>query len=203
MAQDAPEFSDGNMAFRKALNSVVNYAKRHGVNPAGVSGWSETADGWMPPRSRGGGEVDLPWDIETDPESEADPKEKRLVRPYVSRRVGAIPESVPISGNSFDPAADRWLVARIDDLEEIAIEIKLVTDSELDGKIYHFTGSPPAFLRADIPLWRFYDEDGEGRVKIMPDVWGEKMVSSGSLRMVFPLVGVPDTVQVRSVPDLI
>jgi hypothetical protein len=203
MAQEAPEFSDGNMAFRKALNRVVDYAKRHGVNPAGVPGWSETADGWMPPRSRGGGgEVDLPWDIETDPESEDDPKKKRLIRPYVYSRSQPLPETLEVSGNSFDIVAGEWLVARIASISEPSIEIAAIPDGEMEN-VYTFAEDPPVFHRADIPLWRFYDEGGDGRVKLGEDLWGEKMVSPGPLRLVLPLYRVPSTVYARTVPDLI
>lgn len=47
-----PEFKKGNASIRHALSEVVEYARKHGVNPAGAPGWSVSADGWVPP---GGG----------------------------------------------------------------------------------------------------------------------------------------------------
>lgn len=44
-----PVFTSGNAAFKKALNSVVEFAKIHGINPGGMPGWSQSADGWRPP----------------------------------------------------------------------------------------------------------------------------------------------------------
>lgn len=44
-----PEFRKGNASIRNALNLIVEYSKKHGVNPAGLPGWSQSADGWVPP----------------------------------------------------------------------------------------------------------------------------------------------------------
>lgn len=44
-----PIFTNGNAAFKKALNSVVEFARVHGINPGGIPGWSQSADGWRPP----------------------------------------------------------------------------------------------------------------------------------------------------------
>jgi len=44
-----PEYKSGNASFRKALNDVVLFARRHGLNPAGAPGWRQSADGWAPP----------------------------------------------------------------------------------------------------------------------------------------------------------
>lgn len=65
MNQPYPEFKSGNAALVDALNQVVEYARRHGVNPGGRHGWNETPDGWMPPLFRGGeGGIDTPWTLE-------------------------------------------------------------------------------------------------------------------------------------------
>jgi hypothetical protein len=52
MSDSLIEFKSGNKWFVDALNKVVSYARGHGVNPAGVPGWSWTVDGWQPPRFR-------------------------------------------------------------------------------------------------------------------------------------------------------
>ena len=44
--KERPEFKEGNAAFAKALNQVVEYARLHGVNVAGLTDWEETVDGW-------------------------------------------------------------------------------------------------------------------------------------------------------------
>lgn len=54
MSDTAPEFSTGNKWFVAMANAIIKYAKGHGVNCAGIPGWSWTIDGWMPPVSSGG-----------------------------------------------------------------------------------------------------------------------------------------------------
>ncbi len=49
MSETPPEFKSGNGSFRKALNTVVSYARRHGIHPGGRPGWSATPNGWLPP----------------------------------------------------------------------------------------------------------------------------------------------------------
>jgi hypothetical protein len=62
---DEPKFSKGNAAFSKALNSVVAFAKRNGVNPRGLTGWNQTADGWKPPTIPPSIlNVSQPWELE-------------------------------------------------------------------------------------------------------------------------------------------
>lgn len=46
---NVPFFKTGNAAFKKALNEVAEFARKHGVNPAGAPGWSQSEDGWVPP----------------------------------------------------------------------------------------------------------------------------------------------------------
>jgi hypothetical protein len=47
--QDKPTFTGGNKSFGAALNRTIESLWRHGLNPAGMPGWSESADGWVPP----------------------------------------------------------------------------------------------------------------------------------------------------------
>ena len=64
MSDKPPEFSSGNKWMVRALNSVVKFALVHGVNPAGIPGWSQTTDGWQPPRIRPSAIAGSdPWDI--------------------------------------------------------------------------------------------------------------------------------------------
>lgn len=52
-----PTFKTGNASIRKALNDVAEYARKHGVNPAGAPGWSTSADGYVPPGGETEGET--------------------------------------------------------------------------------------------------------------------------------------------------
>ena len=65
MNQPHPQFASGNAAFAQALNQVVEYARRHGINPGGRPGWNETPDGWMPPLFRSGADsLFLTWNLQ-------------------------------------------------------------------------------------------------------------------------------------------
>lgn len=44
-----PIFTKGNASIKSALNQAIEYARKHGVNPGGLPGWSQSADGWRPP----------------------------------------------------------------------------------------------------------------------------------------------------------
>ena len=72
---ERPEFKDGNAAFVAALNEVVEYARRHGVNVEGLPDWEQTPDGWRPRESSFGASTNglRPFqvrEIAPDPEAE-------------------------------------------------------------------------------------------------------------------------------------
>jgi hypothetical protein len=49
MSYKRPKFKSGNKSFIAALNAVLQFAEKHGINPGGRPGWVETEKGWMPP----------------------------------------------------------------------------------------------------------------------------------------------------------
>lgn len=49
MSYQKPKYSSGNASFASALNTVLRFAEKHGLNPGGRPGWVETEKGWMPP----------------------------------------------------------------------------------------------------------------------------------------------------------
>ncbi len=49
MSYQRPKFQSGNKSFIAALNAVLRFAEKHGINPGGRPGWVETENGWMPP----------------------------------------------------------------------------------------------------------------------------------------------------------
>jgi hypothetical protein len=220
---DEPKFSKGNAGFAKALNSVVAFAKRNGVNPRGLPGWNQTADGWKPPTIPPSVLEGIdPWDIvsvPTDPEEDEGDPEFTLFRPIVRADRSDLENtiSVVIEGGHFLPEADSWLIAEINEIPIGTVTIKLITDaalSALDGypSCYEFGSGPGfAFEQARIPLWRFYDTDTEdyegGRVQILKTdeetIYGEKLVASSPLQVVYVLAEVPDEAVVRAVPDLL
>jgi hypothetical protein len=62
--QDKPTFTGGNKSIGAALNKTVEALWRHGLNPAGMPGWSESADGWVPPPVFSDpAKLIFPWDL--------------------------------------------------------------------------------------------------------------------------------------------
>lgn len=112
MSDVAPQFSKGNKWIVDALNKVIAYARGHGVNPAGVPGWSWTVDGWQPPRVRAG-ETNSPrlWDVEV---VSADDSSIKMSCPGVVRKIDDVDNTslVSISGlaSTFEVAAGDYLV---------------------------------------------------------------------------------------------
>jgi hypothetical protein len=59
-----PRFSTGNKSILKALNEIVAWARKIGVNPAGRPGWAQSVDGWIPPVIDASSSSFRFWDIE-------------------------------------------------------------------------------------------------------------------------------------------
>jgi hypothetical protein len=195
-----PSFSRGNKNFANALNEVVEFARRHGVNPGSRSGWAETRDGWQPPDFEGTGIVGARWDLETF--TEDDETLYRIRAPFVVRSRTAVASETTFINDGFLPLADRWVVARMTTPAEITLE--MIEEWTGYPNAYQF-GSGPSFplSAARIPLWRLYDEDAEDRVPISEGVYGKKLVGNGPLRVVYTTVQVPGEIHLRNVPDLI
>lgn len=148
------------------------------------------------------------WDI-VGVDDEEEEGTHRLHAPLVFWRRTDVTETVAIStdADTFTPVADRYLVAKIDSLTEPEIELEVLATWTGYESAYEFSGSPPTFVAARIPLWKFYADEGTGigaeaRVPI-GDLWGEKLVHDGPLRLFFPLIVVPSTTHFRTVPDLV
>ena len=120
MNQPSPQFASGNAAFAQALNQVVEYARRHGINPGGRPGWNETPDGWMPPLFRGGSEsVFLTWNLQV-----ADPAAPsvKLLPGTIIKDVANVTEGLDITDveNEFAVSAGdyMWLKLEFDENTE-------------------------------------------------------------------------------------
>lgn len=115
-----------------------------------------------------------------------------------------VEERIAITGNAFTPEAGRWLVAKITSLTAPAIDLEMVAGSWTDyPSAYEFTGGSYDFGTARLPLYRFHATADEGRKQIGRDLYAEKLVGAGPLRLIFPLVNVPSTTHFRTVPALI
>lgn len=186
-----PEFKKGNKSFNAALNSVVEYAKGHGVNAKGVTGWSQTPEGWQPPRFKQTAIGNDMWDlikVDTDAASNRfqlyDPAvlKPRVDPPTFLATTYATPSYVTLS-------AACYIVANIDDLADPAIDFTTIAKATFESAgRYTFSGA--SMTLASIPIWyisttqetsRFQTiriGDGEGDV-----LYGVKMVPPSMLRI--------------------
>lgn len=147
---EPPEFKDGNVAFATALNEVVEYARRHGVNVAGLPGWEQTPDGWRPRERIGSSSNGLrPFEVrEIAPDPEAvDPD------PIVQVNTGYIGDTagwqVPSWSGSDDFNTDKTLTASHGLWAQITITQEEVALGAIDPTVSanlewrpHTAGSP-------------------------------------------------------------
>jgi hypothetical protein len=157
MGDTPPEFTSGNRWFIHALNRVVTYAKGHGVNPAGVAGWSWSASGWMPPGPLGAVEstVDA-WDIIS---GEGDGL-YRLRRPFVTWSYNNLSLSVDITSGEFALGDGKWIVAKTSGpitsfLAEPALEIAAVDQWDWYPSAHKFDDDEPySWEESYLPIWQ-------------------------------------------------
>lgn len=143
-----PEFKTGNASIRKALNEVAEYARRHGVNPAGLPGWSETIDGWNPPIIGPGSESSPEhWGLRIISETGVATK-VAIKNPGTVKKTTAYDNSglVTITGiaDEFTPAAGKLLVIKV--APDLAASLEMV--DEWTGWPYPIqtaASSPPGY----------------------------------------------------------
>jgi hypothetical protein len=189
MSDKPPEFSSGNKWMVRALNSVVKFALVHGVNPAGIPGWSQTTDGWQPPRIRPGSVVGAePWDIS-------------ITDGLVKIDVGTILKS----GDSIsevltcDNPTDSFTVAAGG-----YIAIKLDLSSSFDISTYEIVYSSAWFVAGGVPveftgtvgsggfavqaryypLWKFVEASTSYSTPVSEGVHGVRLCPREHLRMI-------------------
>jgi hypothetical protein len=172
MGQEKPTFKGGNISIASALNRLANALWRHGVNPAGRPGWSESADGWVPPVVFEGGESSVfPWALNSEGDGD------------YSITVGTIlkgDDSVSASltcDNAdyiFEPGVGDFLVLKIVDLVPTSYEIELLSSwPESGGAAVSYTGS---VANADFelvaryyPLWKFVASSTDPSRQVLGD----------------------------------
>lgn len=210
MSDTRIEFKSGNKWFVDALNKVVACAWGHGVNPAGIPGWSWTVDGWQPPRTKSGsgGSDDL-WDIVPAPDSGG---ESKLRFPFCVWSHDQLTKSVSITNNSFELGVDKWIVAKAVGpiatfIETPALEIDIVNQWEWFPSAHKFTDADPFdWEESYIPIWKLVAENEKtpDMVKVGASgddiIYGRKYVY-GAPRLAMHLSTTPEPSRLRSVPE--
>jgi hypothetical protein len=180
MAEKAPQFSKGNQFICKALNMVSQFARRHGVNPAGRPGWSQTEDGWQPPviRSVEGDPGGL-WDLEV---VDSDAGTVKIIRPGT-----IIKDFVDLSvALTVADVSDEWTVSSG---HKIWIEITGAADAPVatmkSGSSWTDspapvtttgTGGSAVFASYQYVLWEFISaSSGETDVRVNESLFGRRV----------------------------
>lgn len=216
--QDKPTFTGGNKSFGAALNKTVEALWRHGLNPAGMPGWSESADGWVPPPVfAADGSALTAFDIvKASPQPESGPPTFTLHLPFVRKsnkeNVGSLSVSITIA--DFEIAAGSWLVAKMVGpiatfISAPAITIEVATGDWSGYPNAHLTDetSPYNWTESRIPLWQFLTEanktDSSVLLSTVNDVrtYGQKLIGS-SPQLIYTLALATGD-RLRTVPDLI
>jgi hypothetical protein len=163
MGQNKPTFKGGNMSIASALNRLSTSLWRHGVNPAGRPGWSESADGWVPPVVFGGDLASVDnWDIISDPDLEGGSK---LRSPFCVWSHDQLNKTVSITNTSFQIGLNKWIVAKASGpiatfLETPMLEIDIVDNWDWYPNAHRFTeGEPYGWIESYIPIWKLVGED--------------------------------------------
>lgn len=215
--QDKPTFTGGNKSICAALNKAVEALWRHGLNPAGMPGWSESADGWVPSMFAADGSLLTAFDIvKASPQPESGPPTFTLHLPFVRKsnkeNVGSL--SVPITIADFEIAADSWLVAKMVGpiatfISAPAITIEVATGDWSGYPNAHLTDetTPYNWTESRIPLWQFLTEENKTDSSVLlstvNDVrtYGQKLIGS-SPQLIYTLALATGS-RLRTVPDLI
>jgi hypothetical protein len=205
MSDSITEFRKGNKWFVDALNAVIKYARGHGVNPAGVPGWSWTVDGWKPPRGKGGGDGLSRLDIVAGVTEGT----KKLREPMILAGINDLHTSLEITNDEVTLAPDSWLVFRVDNVNPAPSPFSFtleVVDAESGGAIKPYTFDPEddTLTEAVIPIYRltsqkidsFSESVGEG-------LFATRVINGDILVLSSRFVQVPDKPIARFVPVLI
>jgi hypothetical protein len=163
-----PEFKSGNKWMVEALNLVVQYAERTGVNPGGRPGWNETAQGWLPPKvGVGEGFAIDAWDLVTFEEQYKIANPGRIYLDY-----NDLAEPVTITGitSAFDFGPSQYAYIKLTNLAEPTFELVFGPAPEDPFKTYKFTTeeTPQKVEEAYFLLW-------EGIAGTLPEgEWGKQ-----------------------------
>lgn len=210
MATKPQPLKGGNASIRTAINERTEALWRHGVNPAGMPGWSETADGWKPPLAFGGGASGIDnWDIISDPDSDG---ELKLSSPFCLWSYDQLDKSVLIINNSFQLGLDKWIVAKASGpistfLETPELQIEIVDEWNWYPNAHQFTeGEPYEWIESYLPIWKLVGETERtsSMVKVGADgedaIYGQKYIY-GAPRLAMNLSATTEPNRLRLVPE--
>jgi hypothetical protein len=192
----APVFSGGNKWFAKALNLVVEYSKRHGVNPAGRAGWSQTADGWMPPRIAASEiTASLAWTLNVIDGTAGDVK---LDVGTILKGSDSITQKLTITNPTatLSVEADGFIAIKITSETPTSCELVALDEwPEDEGYQVTYTGTLGdddfEFVERHYPLWKFVSAPTATSIPVGPDLHAEQLCFN-HLQLQYGIYRTPD-----------
>ena len=106
--------------------------------------------------------------------------------------------ALSITGNSFTPAADKWVFVKMDFTGLAVIEMASTWSGH--PKWYQFSGGEMLYAR--IPLWKLVGADEAGAVAISDGVWALRYVGTGPLKSMRTTAIIPGDNRLATVIDL-
>jgi hypothetical protein len=176
-----PEFKSGNKWMVEALNLVAEYAQRTGVNPGGRPGWSETAQGWLPPKvgAGGGGVFSQAWPL-TVVDGEA--AEVSIGVGTILKGADSITQKLTISNPTevFTVSSGGYIALKI--ASEVPTSCQLVFLAEWpeeSGYQVTYTGTMTdgdfVFTARHFPLWKFIPTATDSSLRVSESIHAEQL----------------------------
>lgn len=178
MNQEKPIFTSGNKWFVAALNRLSTALWRHGINPAGRPGWSESPDGWIPPIFRGVTGIESKWDLSV---ANSDAKTFTVSCGRIIADASNLETELEITGkdSTFTAASGNILRLKITGAyDETTVTLECAgewTDYPSAVELTE-TGSDAAFLAYYYPLWKFTDSDADGGTILFEGIYARRLV---------------------------
>jgi hypothetical protein len=172
MGQEKPTFKGGNISIASALNRLANALWRHGVNPAGRPGWSESVDGWVPPVVFGGGEGSVfPWALNSKGDGDYS-----ITLGTILKGDDSVSDSLACDNADylFTPDVGDFLVLKIAEIVPTSYEIELLSSWPEDGgAAVSYSGSVAtgdfALVSRYYPLWKFVATSSDPSSQLLGD----------------------------------
>lgn len=209
MSDSITDFRSGNKWMVAALNKVIAYARGHGVNPAGIPGWSWTIDGWQPPRVKPSSLSDSsPWEISaTDREEGIISVSAGTILKSSDSISAVLTRSNP--DDTFTVDAGGYIAIKLDLSETFGVtEYEIVYGSSWflpDDKPIEYTGTPAQVdfqvLARYYPLWKFVAESGDGTIPIKEGIHAQRIAPSEHLRLIMAYYQIATDDAMFLVPD--
>lgn len=187
MNQAPPNFRKGNQAFASALNEVSEYSRRHGLNPAGRTGWIESADGWIPPvfRSSALADSEVPWLLNV---IDATTGQVSVDCGTIIKDAADLTAGLTITNgtSTFTPSASQWIYLKLANLSTPTATLTAGGNWTDFPSAYEITssGSSASYAAYHFPLYHFRATAATGYTRINDGLFYRKMAPDMNLELI-------------------